>query len=597
METMMMKSSIGSSLVMFVCSAQATVHYYVDDDGSQYPTADFASIQEAINDFIDPVDDAIIHVAPGIYNVAGLPGNYVFNTEGKSVQILGDTSFPGECVIDGSASIVGLVCSNGENSSVLVKDLVFQNCISGIYCAGNAAPTIADCTIRNCVSSALATGGAGLLITNGAHPSMSGMTIFDCHAPVGAGISISNGAWLSLTNSTIEGCSATAGSGGGILLAGNALIEIGQLVSILNCHAHGPDGVGGGLAVAADSMVNWVGTMGGGSIDGCSATLGGGIVIAGGSHGNLTDVTINNCHAYSGGAIFLNGDPITALQDILTATNLHITSCTATGGDLPSEFASSVGGGIYAQETTSVELDQSTVMNCTAFFSGGGIYAGDVELLKLTSTTLDGNTTILAGGGIRCQSVGSCHVEGGQWSSNTALYGGGAFLQLTSVYLEDLSVVGNIGTPDLSGPSAGAAMYLAPAATDTIGIWECRINANSATNGWGDAGAIAMEEPDGQSDMLEVWYSDFCGNYPAVPVSDPLGLPISYHDFLNNYSVSLCHVCVGDMDGNAMVDLVDLLALLQRWATNDTAGDINQDQTVDVLDILDLLEAWGSCSP
>ena len=582
---MMMKSSIVSSLVMCVCSAQATVHYYIDDDGSQYPTADFASIQEAIDDFNDPMDDAIIHVAPGFYNVAGLPGSYVFSTKGKSVQILSDTSFPGECVIDGSALIAGMVCNSGEDSSVLVKGLVFQNCQTGILCSGNVAPTIADCTIRNCTSDNLGA-GAGMAIGNDAHPSISGMTIFNCHAEWGAGISVFTGAWPSLTNSTIEGCSAS--NAGGIAVSANAYIEI-QGVSIANCHA---TDTGGGLAISPESSVNW---LGGGSIDGCSAKLGGGIFIAT-STGNLTGVTIDNCHAYTGGAICLVNAK-TEIQNKLTATNLQITSCTATGGDLSGwPFLSGQGGGIFAYEI-SVELDQSTVMNCTALSSGGGIAAFNGELLKLTSTTMKGNSANLAGGGVQCESVGLCHVEGGQWSSNTALSGGGAHLQLTSVWLSDLSVVGNIGTPDATEFSAGAAMYLAPAATDTIGISDCRINANSAANGWENAGAIAIEEPNGQSDMLEVWYSDFCGNYPAVPVSDPLGLPISYHDFLNNYSESLCHGCVGDMDGDAIVDLVDLLTLLQRWGTNDTAGDINLDQTVDVLDILDLLEAWGSCFP
>ena len=49
----------------------------------------------------------------------------------------------------------------------------------------------------------------------------------------------------------------------------------------------------------------------------------------------------------------------------------------------------------------------------------------------------------------------------------------------------------------------------------------------------------------------------------------------------------------GDVDGNGVVNVVDLLALLAAWGTSDPNADINGDGTVDVIDLLILLAHWG----
>ena len=52
-------------------------------------------------------------------------------------------------------------------------------------------------------------------------------------------------------------------------------------------------------------------------------------------------------------------------------------------------------------------------------------------------------------------------------------------------------------------------------------------------------------------------------------------------------------VCVGDIDQNNVIDVVDLLALISTWGTE--AGDINGDGTTDVEDLLLLISGWGLC--
>jgi hypothetical protein len=54
--------------------------------------------------------------------------------------------------------------------------------------------------------------------------------------------------------------------------------------------------------------------------------------------------------------------------------------------------------------------------------------------------------------------------------------------------------------------------------------------------------------------------------------------------------------CPADVNGDQVVDVLDLLAVLADWGS--TAGgstDINNDGVVDVLDLLEVLAAWGPC--
>ncbi len=51
--------------------------------------------------------------------------------------------------------------------------------------------------------------------------------------------------------------------------------------------------------------------------------------------------------------------------------------------------------------------------------------------------------------------------------------------------------------------------------------------------------------------------------------------------------------CVGDFDGNAVVDVNDLLTLINAWGTQD--GDLDGDLDTNVNDVLVLLGGWGDC--
>ena len=62
-------------------------------------------------------------------------------------------------------------------------------------------------------------------------------------------------------------------------------------------------------------------------------------------------------------------------------------------------------------------------------------------------------------------------------------------------------------------------------------------------------------------------------------------------------SLCLTHACVGDINGDGTVDVLDLLSLLAAWGpcSGTCPEDLNADGVVDVLDLLALLAAWGPC--
>jgi hypothetical protein len=61
------------------------------------------------------------------------------------------------------------------------------------------------------------------------------------------------------------------------------------------------------------------------------------------------------------------------------------------------------------------------------------------------------------------------------------------------------------------------------------------------------------------------------------------------------FDVSCISTCPADINGDATVDVLDLLAVLAAWGESDVPEDLNGDGTVDVLDLLELLAAWGPC--
>ena len=55
-------------------------------------------------------------------------------------------------------------------------------------------------------------------------------------------------------------------------------------------------------------------------------------------------------------------------------------------------------------------------------------------------------------------------------------------------------------------------------------------------------------------------------------------------------------LCAADLDGNGMVDIDDLFAVLSAWGQSGVPEDLNGDGSVDIDDVFFVLANWGPCS-
>jgi hypothetical protein len=54
--------------------------------------------------------------------------------------------------------------------------------------------------------------------------------------------------------------------------------------------------------------------------------------------------------------------------------------------------------------------------------------------------------------------------------------------------------------------------------------------------------------------------------------------------------------CIGDVDGNGLVNITDLLGVIATWGQGPgSAGDVNLDGSVNITDLLAVIADWGSC--
>jgi hypothetical protein len=51
---------------------------------------------------------------------------------------------------------------------------------------------------------------------------------------------------------------------------------------------------------------------------------------------------------------------------------------------------------------------------------------------------------------------------------------------------------------------------------------------------------------------------------------------------------------VGDLNGDHLVNILDLSSLLSSWGKSSTTADLNRDGTVSILDLSLLLSHWGT---
>jgi hypothetical protein len=204
---------------------------------------------------------------------------------------------------------------------------------------------------------------------------------------------------------------------------------------------------------------------------------GGALLIADGQDVSLTNVTVQNSTALSGGGIYSGIDTLTIGNSTITANSATSTTAGQGGGGLfanggtvtinkstisANEIAGVAdGGGIFFADGTLNVVDSSVANNNTTLTnghpdgdSGGGIYL-EGGITTLSGVTLNGNKINGNGGGLMHQFGGQVTILGGTVSANYASGGRGfAFPGGGGVFVDYSGRLSMTGTT-LDGNTAG----------------------------------------------------------------------------------------------------------------------------------------------
>jgi len=308
-------------------------------------------------------------------------------------------------------------------------------------------------------------------------------------------------------------------------------------------------------------------------------------ITIGSASGNL-DVTID---ANGGGSVFRieSGETSgTVIKDLVITGGLAnygggiycgnssptISGCTIEGNTTNDDGE---GGGIYCEDSS------PTITNCTisgnmatgSQGNGGGIYCDNSEP-TISGCTISGNTAHYSGGGISCYgsepTISNCTISGntafdgggiscyGSWptttisdctiSGNTAYYGGGISCYGTYAAISDCTIEGN--TANFYG---GGAIYSEDSSPTITG---CTFTSNMPNTIFGDITLGGSPSTTGAccvSSGCHALTEDACAGMGGTW----LGEDASCDDCPAS--------CMGDTDGNGVVNIEDLLNMLGSW--------------------------------
>ena len=334
--------------------------------------ADFKQEVDAINN--DTSSDTLHNIS--LSNSIHVTDEVTFKA-GRRVQIIGNGhtinfSVNGTLKVSGAELALSNVCLDGQSQTRRAPGVTVES--------GGTLKMEENSCIQNFTNSASNGSGGGVYAGSGSTMTMNGGTIKDCSASDGGGIYAAGA--VVLNGGTISGCKAVGSyrSGGGIYIDSSGSLTMGG-GSIESCTA---SNWGGGVFAQGTFELT------GGSITHCSALSGGGVHIHSATT-TLNGGTIKDCSASYGGGVY-----IARISSTLKMINGSIESCTA----------SNWGGGVYINNR--MTMTGGSITGCTAD-GGGGIY--NYDILTLTSGTVCNNTAKTQGADIYL----------GSWMSSTSL--------------------------------------------------------------------------------------------------------------------------------------------------------------------------------
>jgi hypothetical protein len=316
------------------------------------------------------------------------------------------------------------------------------------------------------------------------------------------------------------------------------------------------------------------------------------------SASSLAKTTICVAPGTYAGPINLLGKPIR----LVGTGGAAVTTISGTGGQSQSVIRAISGepaislikGFTITGGTTGSPLPQNPLV-----IAGGGILMA-ASSTSIEACILEQNNAAFGGGAYLYQHAGS--VTGCTVRQNTAqAYGGGIQLYCSSTTVTDCTFTGN------SAVTAGGGLHIVRSAPSLV---ECTVTGNRSF----DRGGGISWDPDLDPSLLTIQQCQITGNdadgtggglfvYPTGIAGETrlIGTTICWNA-LNNAvgayqadSASQVCDCRADLNGDSLVNGIDLATILSSWDTSSTIADLTGDGIVGGSDLAIVLAAWGTC--
>ena len=518
------------------------------------------------------------------------------------------------CTFTGNSSLFGGGMYNCCQASPTVTNCTFTgNTAKGnggaIYNTGIASsPTVTNCTFTGNSSFF----GGGMYNCCQANPTVTNCTFSGNIANVNGGAMYNTGSDLTVTDCTFrsnmaEGTSNNTGGGGMFNDGGNA--------TVTGCTFDGNTAIQSGGA-----MLNLFANL---TVTDCVFT--GNIALGVSSDGGgamftfvepKTDVLLVNCDFSESQGLLGGAVCFAAFEsdiDPITLINCAFTNNTAVGSSLGGR-----GGALFTQDVVAILIDctfetnqaiaaprnpsrgggiinivggSSMLINCTMSGNtaslGGAIYIeGALSSFSLLNSTLSENTAVESGGGIWTEGNSGAIANsilwansdaGGQDESAQVHADGPVFVDYSCIEgLRSFPGVGNIDADPLFVDPVSGDYHLSPGSPCI----------DAADNTAVPKGIVT--DLDGGPRFVDDLGTPDTGNADCVnPIVD-----MGAYEFLPFPSPP------GDLNGDGVVGIIDLLMLLASWGDcpalpEQCSADLNYDCVVGITDLLTLLANWG----
>ena len=546
-------------------------------------------------------------------------GTYVelINFSGKAITVRStdpnDPVVVMATIIDGNGLGSVVTCTLGEGLNTVLSGFVITGGGGPLVTGGGmnnfaSSPTVTNCTFTG--NSSLF--GGGMYNCCQANPTVTNCTFSGNIANVNGGAMYNTGSDLTVTDCTFrsnmaEGTSNNTGGGGMFNDGGNA--------TVTGCTFDGNTAIQSGGA-----MLNLFANL---TVTDCVFT--GNIALGVSSDGGgamftfvepKTDVLLVNCDFSESQGLLGGAVCFAAFEsdiDPITLINCAFTNNTAVGSSLGGR-----GGALFTQDVVAILIDctfetnqaiaaprnpsrgggiinivggSSMLINCTMSGNtaslGGAIYIeGALSSFSLLNSTLSENTAVESGGGIWTEGNSGAIANsilwansdaGGQDESAQVHADGPVFVDYSCIEgLRSFPGVGNIDADPLFVDPVSGDYHLSPGSPCI----------DAADNTAVPKGIVT--DLDGGPRFVDDLGTPDTGNADCVnPIVD-----MGAYEFLPFPSPP------GDLNGDGVVGIIDLLMLLASWGDcpalpEQCSADLNYDCVVGITDLLTLLANWG----